>query len=107
MSQSTETGTYDEGRPLPYRAISSSVGRDESQSGIGNPRITIDLGKSVSTITLCAAFCGICAAVTIITVWHTAAREAETQAQIRVLKNHIDDAYNKLAIIEGKRNEQR
>ena len=111
----------------PYRIDNRSIGRDESQDGIGNPRIHIDLGKSVSAISLCAAICGICAAVTVLTVWHSKdfevqtiqkiedqskdidkknkEREVETQAQIRILKNHIDDAYNRLAIIEGKRHD--
>jgi len=81
------------------------AGDDSHQEGFGNPRITIDLGKSVNSIAICAALCGICVAVTIGTVWHSNERETETQAQIRVLKNHIDDAYNKLAIIEGRRHE--
>ena len=86
--------------PSYARSYSKSVGHDESQHGVGNPRINIDLGKSVNAITLCAAICGICMAITVMTVWHSQERETETQAQIRVLKNHIDDAYNKLTILE-------
>lgn len=86
--------------PSAPRTISSSVGRDESQDGIGNPRINIDLGKSVNSIALCAALCGICTAVTIGTVWHSNAREVETQARMRVLQNHVDDMTSKLVVIE-------
>lgn len=103
MSQSTETGTFDEGRPLPYRAISSSVGRDESQSGIGNPRITIDMGKSVNAIALCAAFCGICMAATVLMYFRASDREYATQqqevsteAQFRKTQNHVDEMTNEL-----------
>lgn len=66
-------------------------GNDESQRGIGNPRITIDFGKSAHSLALCAAFCGICAAVTVVTVYHSSAREVETQARLRVMQNHIDE----------------
>jgi len=62
--------------------------------------IQIDNGKTVLVTALCAAICAACVAVTIGTVWHSKERETETQAQIRVLKNHIDDAYNKLAVLE-------
>ena len=110
----------------PYQPIDNrSIGEDSHQEGYGNPRIHIDLGKSVSAISLCAAICGICVAVTVLTVWHSKefevqtiqkiedqskniddknkAREVETQAQIRVLKNHIDEAYIKLSTMENKR----
>jgi hypothetical protein len=92
-------------RPLPdFDPYAYSVSQSEPiNNGSGNVnRVEIDLGKHANSTILCAAICGICLAVTVGTVWHSKDREAETQAQIRVLKNHIDDAYNKLAIIEGK-----
>ncbi len=107
-------------RPLPDNFDPSfldnrSMGDDESQRGIGNPRINIDLGKSVNTIATCTAICGICVAVTIGTVWHAKTfeqdvlsrvavheenidaknkqREDETQARLRVVQNHADSAW--------------
>lgn len=81
--------------PKPYQ-VSSSIGRDESQNGIGNPRIRIDLGNSVSIIALCAALCGLCAAITVGVVWHSKEREVSTEAQYRKTQNHVDEMTNEL-----------
>lgn len=87
-----------------YQNYSKTIDGDDANSGNIN-RIVIDMGKGIASQWLAAAICGICVAVTVGTVWHSKERETETQAQIRVLKNHIDDAYNKLVIIEGRRSE--
>lgn len=76
--------------------ISKSIGKDESQEGIGNNRITIDLGKSVNSIALCAALCGICAAVTVVTVLHSTAQEVSTESQMRKTQNHVDEMTNEV-----------
>lgn len=62
--------------------------------------IQIDNGKAVNLVGVCAAICGICMAITVMTVWHSQERETETQARIRVLQNHIDEAYIKLGKLE-------
>jgi len=83
--------------PSYPKAYSKSVGGDDEESNSGNiNKIVIDLGKSVSSIALCAAFCGICVAITIGTVWHSKEREVSTEAQYRKTQNHVDEMTNEL-----------
>jgi hypothetical protein len=100
--QVTETGDFLPDKPIPCAApVSKSTGHDANDNNTGNiNKVVIDFGKSVNSVVWCVVLCSICTVVTVGTVWHHKEREVETQAQIRVLKNHIDDAYNKLAVIE-------
>jgi hypothetical protein len=93
--QNSEYGELPENKARPYQS-STSIGRDESQTGFGNPRITIDLGKSVNSIAICAALCGICAAVAVGVTWHSNEREAATESQYRKTQNHVDEMTNEV-----------
>ena len=76
---------------------SRSAGGDIADRNSGNiVRVVVDAGKSFWM----AAICGICVAITVGTVWHSKERETETQAQIRKLQVHVDEAYDKCTILE-------
>ncbi len=81
--------------PKPFD--NDSVGGDNNKGQTGNvSRIHIDFGKMANPIFYCAAFVGICAAVTIGTVWHSKTWETETQYRVRILQNHVDENTNEL-----------
>lgn len=66
--------------------------------------LTLTIDKSVSKIASwvvgvligLGVLCGVCATVTVMTVWHGKDSEHETQAQYRVLKNHSDEMTNEV-----------
>lgn len=92
MRQSTETGTYDEGHPLPVGRLSSStVGGDSTTADQGSSATTIkiDLGKSVSAIALCAAICGATLVASIVAC--VTAYNAKTEA--RVVEYYLMDPH--------------
>lgn len=96
--------------PSYPRAFSKSTGGDASDDNTGNiNKIHIDLGKSVNAIALCAAFCGICMAVTALMYlrmsdreYQTQQREVSTEAQMRKTQNHVDEMTATLKALETK-----
>jgi hypothetical protein len=102
ITQNYETGAEDSPSYPRYVQDNSTKGNDDSQRGIGNPRIHIDMGKSVNAIALCAALCGICTAVTIGTVWHSNAREVATESQMRKTQNHVDEMTNEVKRLKDR-----
>lgn len=85
--------------PKPY-PTSSSVGHDDSQKGVGNLKLNIDLGKSVNVIGLCATLCGISLAINAVLYQKLVQRESEIHAmqrtdynavltRVQLLDNHV------------------
>jgi hypothetical protein len=91
MSSPNTINEHDVHSSVPHSFSKSFEGEDDSENKGNISRIHIDLGKSVNSITLCAAFCGICAAVTVMTVWHSKDREIATESQLRKTQNHEDE----------------
>jgi hypothetical protein len=86
----------------PPFSSSESVSGDSTRAEKGGSAntIKIDLGKSVSAIALCAALCGICAATSLFSVYIATRQQADVDAHVRVLQNHVDEATNKAVILE-------
>jgi len=62
----------------------------------GAQLIQIDNGKAVMAVAICAALCGICAAISITTVWHSETTEINMESQYRKTQNHVDEMTNEV-----------
>ena len=93
----THTGPL-AGQPLDYVVLRDRVsGNDGMENGQGlQNKIVIDNGKSVASVAICAALCGICMAVTIGTVWHSKQVESDMMYRERILQNHVDEMTNEV-----------
>jgi hypothetical protein len=71
-------------------------------SGQSAQVIQIDNGKAMLVTALCAAICSACLVITIGAVMYASKVESNTQYELRIARNHADDAYNKAEVLRGE-----
>src|SRR5690242_308092 len=95
QSPSRHVGVQEMSAQYPYSLEAHAEGQSAQI-------IQIDIGKHLAAVIALAAICGGCLAITVGTVWHSKEREVETQARIRVLQNHVDEATNEVKRLKDR-----